>query len=112
MEPHQQVCRASMLQDMRMREHFIPHTLTITVFTQFIHYRDRALQEEESSGSSRTSSQSQTSQQFSQNSQLEALAPALGQEVQQLMLATYRAIGDPDGVYGCGAGRRADPVAR
>ena len=32
--------------------------------------------------------------------------------VQDLLLEAYRQIGDPDGVYGCGAGRLADPVSR
>ncbi|KAI0210308.1 Serine-protein kinase ATM [Lamellibrachia satsuma] len=51
----------------------------------------------------------------SQSSQLETLS-ALSDEgninVQELMLEAYHSIGDPDGIYGCGAGRLADTVAR
>ena len=32
--------------------------------------------------------------------------------LQQLMLEAYRAIGDPDAIYGCGAGRLADTNSR
>ena len=34
------------------------------------------------------------------------------EEAQAVMLAAYRHIGDPDGVYGCGAGRLAITSAR
>ena len=51
----------------------------------------------------------------SQGSQLETLS-ALSDEgsinVQELMLEAHRSIGDPDGIYGCGAGRLADTAAR
>lgn len=35
-----------------------------------------------------------------------------GHELQGLLLEAYRNIGDPDGIYGCGAGRLAEPMAR
>ena len=35
-----------------------------------------------------------------------------GVSVQELMLDAYRNLGDPDGVYGCGAGKLADTYAR
>ncbi|XP_055888527.1 serine-protein kinase ATM-like isoform X2 [Biomphalaria glabrata] len=35
-----------------------------------------------------------------------------GPELQSLLLQAYTKIGDPDGIYGCGAGRRAEPLAR
>ena len=53
---------------------------------------------------------------FSQKSQLEALSSVDLQvsqtSVQDLMLQAYQAIGDPDGVYGCGAGRLVNSTAR
>ncbi|KAK6170767.1 hypothetical protein SNE40_019079 [Patella caerulea] len=33
-------------------------------------------------------------------------------DLQDLMLETYRSIGDPDGIYGCGAGSLADSTSR
>ncbi|XP_035828475.1 serine-protein kinase ATM isoform X2 [Aplysia californica] len=35
-----------------------------------------------------------------------------GQGAQRLLLEVYWSIGDPDGIYGCGAGRQADPSTR
>ena len=51
----------------------------------------------------------------SQGSQLEVLSSVSNPaniNVQDLMLEAQRCIGDPDGVYGCGAGRLADTTAR
>ena len=35
-----------------------------------------------------------------------------GVNVKDLLYEAYRWIGDPDGVYGCGAGRQADAMSR
>ncbi|KAH9504406.1 hypothetical protein Btru_063525 [Bulinus truncatus] len=35
-----------------------------------------------------------------------------GPELQKLLLQAYKKIGDPDGIYGCGAGRMVEPLAR
>ncbi|XP_062594895.1 serine-protein kinase ATM-like [Saccostrea cucullata] len=55
------------------------------------------------------------SQSFTQDSQVDSLSSVSGEvtlNVQDLLLEAYRQIGDPDGVYGCGAGRLPDPVSR
>lgn len=54
---------------------------------------------------------------FSQESQLDPLTLVssqgeTGQSVQELLLDVYRSIGDPDGIYGCGAGKLAQPMTR
>ncbi|XP_041351980.1 serine-protein kinase ATM-like isoform X2 [Gigantopelta aegis] len=70
-------------------------------------------------GDDRTSSQSQServSQEFSQNTRMDALSSPTSSQtcvgIQDLMLEAYRCIGDPDGIYGCGAGRLADSSSR
>ena len=60
-------------------------------------------------------SSSQTSEQFSQDTQLDSLSSGTDGDVpnvQQLMLEAHRCIGDPDGVYGYGAGKLANVEAR
>lgn len=55
------------------------------------------------------------SQSFTQDSQVDSLSSdceGVSLNVQDILLEAYRQIGDPDGVYGCGAGRLADPVSR
>ncbi|KAK3593829.1 hypothetical protein CHS0354_011431 [Potamilus streckersoni] len=64
--------------------------------------------------------QSQISQSLSQSQSQETRIDSLsgsssdktGLNVQELLLEDYKWIGDPDGVYGCGAGRLADPRSR
>ncbi|CAG5119605.1 unnamed protein product, partial [Candidula unifasciata] len=62
------------------------------------------------------SSSSQTPD-YSQESQLDPLTLVssqgeTGQSVQELLLDVYTSIGDPDGIYGCGAGKLAQPMTR
>ncbi|KAL3883922.1 hypothetical protein ACJMK2_030148 [Sinanodonta woodiana] len=65
-------------------------------------------------------SQSQISQSLSQSQSQETRIDSLsgassdrtGINVQDLLLEAYKWIGDPDGVYGCGAGRLADSRSR
>ncbi|XP_048753406.2 serine-protein kinase ATM-like isoform X2 [Ostrea edulis] len=55
------------------------------------------------------------SQSFTQDSQVDSMSSdseGVTLNVQDILLEAYRQIGDPDGVYGCGAGRLADPVSR
>ena len=57
----------------------------------------------------------EVTQSFTQDSQVDSLSSdseGVTLNVQDLLLEAYRQIGDPDGVYGCGAGRLADPVSR
>ena len=57
----------------------------------------------------------EVTQSFTQDSQVDSLrsdSEGMTLNVQDLLLEAYRQIGDPDGVYGCGAGRLADPVSR
>ena len=57
----------------------------------------------------------EVTQSFTQDSQVDSLSSdseGMTLNVQDLLLEAYRQIGDPDGVYGCGAGRLADPVSR
>jgi len=79
-------------------------------------YKRRGFRDSDKSASPPSSSGRQNSHSGgSQGSQLETLS-ALSDEgtvnVQELMLEAYRAIGDPDGIYGCGAGRLANTAAR
>lgn len=67
--------------------------------------------------STQRSSQSQRfSQSLSQDTRIDTLSEATnlqsGISVQDLLLDAYSWIGDPDGVYGCGAGRKADASSR
>jgi ataxia telangiectasia mutated family protein len=55
------------------------------------------------------------SQSFTQDSQVDSMSSdseGVSLNVQDVLLEAYRQIGDPDGVYGCGAGRLADPLSR
>ena len=56
----------------------------------------------------------QSSGTSSQDTISQILRTDLGEEwnIQDLMLQAYRAVGDPDGVYGCGAGKLVDRQAR
>jgi len=52
---------------------------------------------------------------FTQSNYLELLAilpNASNINVQTLMLEAYRCVGDPDALYGCGAGHLADTTSR
>ncbi|XP_060585424.1 serine-protein kinase ATM-like [Ruditapes philippinarum] len=57
-----------------------------------------------------------SSQGSSQDTRIDTLSEASssrsGVSVQDLLLEAYSWIGDPDGVYGCGAGRKADSSSR
>ncbi|KAK3095904.1 hypothetical protein FSP39_020638 [Pinctada imbricata] len=58
---------------------------------------------------------SQVVEQFSQDTPIESLSSnseGVEVNVQDLLLEAYRQTGDPDGVYGCGAGRLADTTSR
>ncbi|KAH3729489.1 hypothetical protein DPMN_055461, partial [Dreissena polymorpha] len=67
------------------------------------------------SGSSQPQSQN-SSQSLSQETRIDALSEASSVQsgvcVQDLLLEAYTWIGEPDGVYGCGAGRKADASSR
>ncbi|CAC5396816.1 ATM [Mytilus coruscus] len=56
------------------------------------------------------------SQSFSQTTMIDSLGSSSSSSstinVQDLLLQTYQEIGDPDGLYGCGAGRLADTSSR
>ncbi|XP_063405374.1 serine-protein kinase ATM-like [Mytilus trossulus] len=56
------------------------------------------------------------SQSFSQTTMIDSLGSSTSSSstinVQDLLLQTYQEIGDPDGLYGCGAGRLADTSSR
>ncbi|XP_021355309.1 serine-protein kinase ATM-like isoform X2 [Mizuhopecten yessoensis] len=74
-------------------------------------------QKEESrslSAGSHSSSQS-LSQDFTQDTRIDSASSAsteVGINVQDLLLEAFQQIGDPDGLYGCGAGRLADTSSR
>ena len=66
---------------------------------------------------SSSSPESEEPERLSQGSPIEALSHVdcgAGGVVHltDLLLEAYRGLGDPDGVYGCGAGRLADSAAR
>ncbi|CAH1798625.1 unnamed protein product, partial [Owenia fusiformis] len=69
----------------------------------------------EESGSSSEGGSSRSISQGSENAgtSLESLSSLQGGiSVQALLLEAYKCVGDPDGVYGCGAGRLAETSAR
>ncbi|XP_033740359.1 serine-protein kinase ATM-like [Pecten maximus] len=65
---------------------------------------------------SRSSSGSQSlSQDFTQDTKIDSASSAsteVGINVQDLLMEAFQQIGDPDGLYGCGAGRLADTSSR
>ncbi|XP_069136891.1 serine-protein kinase ATM-like isoform X2 [Argopecten irradians] len=65
---------------------------------------------------SRSSSGSQSlSQDFTQDTKIDSASSAsteVGINVQDLLMQAFQQIGDPDGLYGCGAGRLADTSSR
>ena len=54
------------------------------------------------------------SQSFSQATFIDSLGSTSSSSIniQDLLLEAYQQIGDPDGLYGCGAGRLADTSSR
>jgi ataxia telangiectasia mutated family protein len=70
-------------------------------------YRERSESDRGSQRSSQGSSQDTRIDTLS-----EASSSRSGVSVQDLLLEAYSWIGDPDGVYGCGAGRKADSSSR
>ncbi|XP_067675130.1 serine-protein kinase ATM-like [Haliotis asinina] len=71
--------------------------------------------EEDKDSSSGPASQ-RLSQRVSQDQRLDTLSSITSSStqlnVQELLLEAYQGVGDPDGVYGCGAGRLADSTSR
>jgi len=83
--------------------------LRLTSFVGFFFTRDK------SDSVNRQSQQSQ-SESLSQETRIDTLSGASnsqsGVSVQDLLLEAYTWIGDPDGMYGCGAGRKSDLASR
>ncbi|XP_071112563.1 serine-protein kinase ATM-like [Haliotis cracherodii] len=72
---------------------------------------------EDDKDSSSGSRSQRLSQPVSQDQRLDTLSSIISSSsaqlnVQELLLEAYQIVGDPDGVYGCGAGRLADSTSR
>ena len=93
--------------------------MTSLIMTQLISFRDRSESSQQSGSHSRSlsrHSQDTPSQSLSDDTRIDTLSGASscpsGVNVKDLLYEAYRWIGDPDGVYGCGAGRQADAMSR
>ena len=76
----------------------------------FNRLKTEAKMKKNSQGSRNSSQES-----FSQDTPIETLSSksdGVNINIQDVLLEAYRQIGDPDGVYGCGAGRLADTTSR
>ena len=103
-------------------EYISSHNWILVIFNieLIVFFRDQAETSQPHSGSrgsqSSRHSQETLSQSLSDDTRIDTLSGASscpsGVNVKDLLYEAYRWIGDPDGVYGCGAGRQADAMSR